>query len=58
MEICSFLDRAAYMLSIASASCAGVPKDAIISMHLSPELTSHAIQHPIVDFVFHWKPDL
>lgn len=30
---------------------AGVPADAIQVIHLSPELTAHAVQHPAVDFV-------
>ncbi|EIN04450.1 succinate semialdehyde dehydrogenase [Punctularia strigosozonata HHB-11173 SS5] len=30
---------------------AGVPADVIQVVHLSPELTTHAIQHPLVDFV-------
>ncbi|KAJ7442529.1 succinate semialdehyde dehydrogenase [Mycena galericulata] len=30
---------------------AGVPKDAIIPLHLTPELITHAIQHPLVDFI-------
>ncbi|THH18080.1 hypothetical protein EW146_g2840 [Bondarzewia mesenterica] len=30
---------------------AGVPDDVIQVLHLSPELVSHAIQHPLVDFV-------
>ncbi|KAJ6631214.1 Aldehyde/histidinol dehydrogenase [Mycena sp. CBHHK59/15] len=30
---------------------AGVPEDVIIPVHLTPELTTHAIQHPLVDFV-------
>ncbi|KAJ7218308.1 succinate semialdehyde dehydrogenase [Mycena rebaudengoi] len=30
---------------------AGVPQDVIVPVHLSPELTSHAIQHPLVNFV-------
>jgi hypothetical protein len=30
---------------------AGVPKDVIQVLHLSPELTSHAVQHKLVDFV-------
>ncbi|KAJ7637043.1 succinate semialdehyde dehydrogenase [Roridomyces roridus] len=30
---------------------AGVPEDAIIVQHLTPELVTHAIEHPLVDFV-------
>ncbi|KAJ7070316.1 succinate semialdehyde dehydrogenase [Mycena belliarum] len=30
---------------------AGVPKDAIITLHLSPEMTTQAIQNPLVKFV-------
>lgn len=30
---------------------AGVPKGVIRVLHLSPALTSHAVQHPLVDFV-------
>ncbi|KAF9459131.1 NAD-aldehyde dehydrogenase [Collybia nuda] len=30
---------------------AGVPKNIIQVVHMSPALTSHAIQHPLVDFV-------
>ena len=30
---------------------AGVPKDALQVIHLSPELTTHAVQHNLVDFV-------
>ncbi|KAG7446805.1 succinate semialdehyde dehydrogenase [Guyanagaster necrorhizus] len=30
---------------------AGVPKDIIQVVHMSPALTSHAVQHPSVDFV-------
>ncbi|KAF7348446.1 putative betaine aldehyde [Mycena venus] len=30
---------------------AGVPKDVVIPLHLSPELTTQAIQHPLVNFV-------
>jgi acyl-CoA reductase-like NAD-dependent aldehyde dehydrogenase len=30
---------------------AGVPKDVIQVLHLSPDLTSYVVQHPLVDFV-------
>lgn len=30
---------------------AGVPKDIIQVVHLSPELTTYTVQHPLVDFV-------
>ncbi|GBE85744.1 Probable betaine aldehyde [Sparassis crispa] len=30
---------------------AGVPGDAVQVLHLSPALTAHAVQHPLVDFV-------
>ncbi|KAJ7749267.1 succinate semialdehyde dehydrogenase [Mycena maculata] len=30
---------------------AGVPKDCILPLHLSPELITHAIHHPLVNFV-------
>ncbi|KAF7289958.1 Succinate semialdehyde dehydrogenase [Mycena indigotica] len=30
---------------------AGFPKDLIIPLHLTPELTTQAVQHPLVDFV-------
>ena len=30
---------------------AGVPADAIQVLHLTPQLTAHAVQHPAVDFV-------
>lgn len=30
---------------------AGVPKDIIQVVHLTPELTSYVVQHPLVDFV-------
>ncbi|KAA1468265.1 succinate semialdehyde dehydrogenase [Dentipellis sp. KUC8613] len=30
---------------------AGVPQDVIQVLHLSPELVTHAVQHPLVDFV-------
>ncbi|KAJ6590459.1 succinate semialdehyde dehydrogenase [Mycena vulgaris] len=30
---------------------AGVPKDAIAALHLTPEQTTHTIQHPLVNFV-------
>jgi len=30
---------------------AGVPEDVIHVLHLSPALVSHAVQHPLVDFV-------
>ncbi|KAJ7039928.1 Aldehyde/histidinol dehydrogenase [Mycena alexandri] len=30
---------------------AGVPKDVITALHLSPQLTTQAIQHPLVNFV-------
>ncbi|KAK0211472.1 succinate semialdehyde dehydrogenase [Armillaria fumosa] len=34
-----------------SLTRAGVPKDIIQVVHMSPALTSHAVQHPSVDFV-------
>ncbi|KAJ7057783.1 succinate semialdehyde dehydrogenase [Mycena amicta] len=34
-----------------SLTRAGFPKDLIIPLHLTPELTTRAIQHPLVDFV-------
>ncbi|KAF7323844.1 Succinate semialdehyde dehydrogenase [Mycena kentingensis (nom. inval.)] len=30
---------------------AGFPKDLVVAVHLSPDLTKQAIQHPLVDFV-------
>ena len=30
---------------------AGVPKDVLQVVHLSPKLTTHAVAHPLVDFV-------
>ncbi|CAK5272981.1 unnamed protein product [Mycena citricolor] len=30
---------------------AGFPQDLVAAVHLSPELTIHAIQHPLIDFV-------
>lgn len=30
---------------------AGVPKDVIQVVHMSPALTSHVVQHPLVNFV-------
>ncbi|KZS95332.1 succinate semialdehyde dehydrogenase [Sistotremastrum niveocremeum HHB9708] len=30
---------------------AGLPKDLLITLHLTPELTQYAVQHPLVNFV-------
>lgn len=30
---------------------AGLPKDLLITLHLTPELTQYAVQHPLVKFV-------
>lgn len=36
---------------VAALHAAGVPADVVQVLHLSPELTSHAVAHPAVDFV-------